>query len=342
MLWAGGLADRFRARAVAAATLCLLALACLGMAATQGWWTLALAVFGLRLCGQGMMFHTAIVCMGRWFQAARGRAVALASLGIATGEALLPVAFAALIGAVGWRWSWVVAAACALALAPLALALLRRERSPRGDLSADSAPGMEGRHWSRADALRHWLFWAAMPAVLTPPIFGTAFFFQQVRLTEEKGWELVAFAAFYPLFVVMAVPMSFLGGWIADRFGSARLAPLYMLPMAAGFLIASLFDGLWAGGAALALLGGTTGFGVAMSGAFWPEHYGTRHLGAIRATASSAMVFGTALGPALTGALIDVGVDFSVQLAWIAAYAAAMSAALGIATARVRRTLPGR
>jgi len=40
---------------------------------------LVIAIYLLRLAGQGMMSHTAMTAMGRWFVAERGRAVAVTS-----------------------------------------------------------------------------------------------------------------------------------------------------------------------------------------------------------------------------------------------------------------------
>jgi predicted MFS family arabinose efflux permease len=56
-------------------------------------------------------------------------------------------------------------------------------------------------------------------------------------------------------------------------------------------------------------------------GALWVEMYGTAHIGAIRAVASSSLVAASALGPCLAGVLIDAGVDLEVQGFAYAAYA---------------------
>jgi hypothetical protein len=48
-------------------------------------------------------------------------------------------------------------------------------------------------------------------------------------------------------------------------------------------------------------------------GSLWPELYGTRNLGSIKALATSAMVLSSALGPGITGALIDWGARFPDQ-----------------------------
>ena len=86
LVWLGRLIDRVPLNAFAAATLLGLALLCLFMgfagALAGAWGAVALfpAIFGLRLFGQGLSSHTAIVTMGRSFHAERGRAVSLASL----------------------------------------------------------------------------------------------------------------------------------------------------------------------------------------------------------------------------------------------------------------------
>ena len=337
MLQAGALTDRFRARTLATLLLVAFAGVCLFAANVSGWWTLAAAIFGLRFCGQGMLYHTAVVSMGRWFAANRGRAVALANLGIAAGEAVLPFLFVLLIGWLGWRGGWTAAAVCLLALAPLVPWLLREERTPASIPAAEHVAGMGRRHWTRREAVTHWLFRATFPGFLAAPVFSTAFFFQQVHLSEIKGWTLAEFTALFPVYVAASIPVSFLGGWAADRFGAARSLFLWPTFLAAGLSAAALLDGLAGAAAALALLGAMQGLGTALTGAFWPEVYGTRNLGAIRAVASSAMVFATALGPGLSGALLDLGVGFEAQLLGMAAYAAAMAGVFVWAGGRATR-----
>ncbi|UUP19628.1 hypothetical protein [Nitratireductor thuwali] len=62
------------------------------------------------------------------------------------------------------------------------------------------------------------------------------------------------------------------------------------------------------------LLGVSSGFSNTLMGALWPEVYGTRFLGAVRAMTVAVMVFASAMGPGLTGYLIDLGVSFPLQV----------------------------
>lgn len=332
----GGLADRFRARLLALVVMGALALLCLAMASVGGFAMLALVIFGLRFLGQGALSHIAITAMGRWFNANRGRALAVAALGFSLGESLLPLAAVATAGAVGWRGTWVAAAALLLALAPVMLWLLARERTPRQIAQSVEQTGMAGRQWTRAQALRHWVFWAISPALLAPPFIGTSVFFQQAHVAEVKGWGIATIAAAYPLYAGVTIAASFLAAWGVDRFGARRLLPLYQAPMALGVILLGLGEAPWTIAATFALFGVTQGAAVAVLGSLWPELYGSRHIGAIRALAVAMMVLATALGPGLTGLLIDLGVGVERQFVGLGVWALATCAFFTALAARLR------
>ncbi|MAQ85965.1 MAG: MFS transporter [Maritimibacter sp.] len=340
MLWAGTLTDRFRVRALGPWMLGLLVLACLAMALSPVVATLALTIFLLRFLGQGMMSHIAYVAMARWFVATRGRAVALAALGFSVGEAILPVTFVALMGVIDWRWLWVVAALLPLAAIPLIRHLLKLERTPQSIAAEDPSPGMGGRYWTRAEALRHPLFWLLVPALLGPPAFGTAFFFQQVHLAEVKGWAHVELVAMFPFYTVTAIVSLFGTGWLMDRVGAGRLLPFYQLPLAGCFVLTPLVaEPIWMI-APLILFGIMQGSQNPIVTGFSAEFYGSRHIGAIKSAVTAIMVLGSAIGPGLTGWLIDLGIPFPAQMWGIAAYLIVTSVIVWFAVNRARQALP--
>ena len=88
----GRLVDVVRADHMIALVLPILAVAALLAGYASSIPILVLAIFLLRLFGQGMMTHMALTATGRWFVAARGRAVSLVVLGHQGGEATLPLA----------------------------------------------------------------------------------------------------------------------------------------------------------------------------------------------------------------------------------------------------------
>ncbi|TDL78333.1 MFS transporter [Palleronia sediminis] len=340
MVWAGGLTDRFRVRSVGPAVLGCLVLACVGMALTPNVALLTVAVFGLRFFGQGMSILISTVAMARWFVRSRGKALSVSMVGIEMGQAFLPMIFVAAMGALSWRSLWLVCALIVAAILPLLWPLLRLERTPQSIAAGPQGMGMGGREWRRPDMLRHYLYWLLIPALLGPAAFGTALFFHQVHLAETKGWEHLNLVTLFPVFTAAAIVSVFTSGFVIDRIGTARMMPLYQLPMAAGFVVFGLTDTLGGAAVALGLMGLSQGMNSTVPNAFWAEFYGTRHMGAIRALAQAVMVMGTAIGPALTGVLIDMGVPFEDQLTGIAVYFVLAAICTGIGIARAKPTLP--
>lgn len=319
MLGTGGLVDRVQARKFALMILFLLALSCLGMALLHGVWLLPVVIFALRFCGQGMLSHLPLVLVGRWFRENRGKSVASAMLGFTLAEATLPIIFVAIMLTSGWRTSWLVASISALGLMVVIYALLGKERTAQGTTTQQDGAGMYGRHWTRREMLRHWVFWFALAAFLAHPFLGTVFFFQMVELTEIKGWALENFVALMPLYTLSSLLAMFVFGNLVDRLGVSKIMGVYLLPLVLAFCILSAGESLYVAALALVGVGVSQGAGATVVGAFWPEYYGIRHLGSIRAVATSVMVFASALGPLISGWMLDVGMGFSTQLLMMAA-----------------------
>lgn len=339
MVWAGSLTDRFRVRALGTVILLMLMGACLFMAVNPVWWLLPVVIFALRFTGQGMTSHIAVVAMSRWFIATRGKALSIATLGFAGGEALLPLIFVALMLTWDWRALWVLAAIIAVLGIPLLLLLLRQERTPQSWAKSDQSLGMLSRHWTRHQTLRHFLFWFMVPALLGPAAFNTAFFFHQVHFAEVKGIAHVELVAMFPLYTAVSIGSMVLSGWALDRWGTARLIPFMQLPMVAAFILFSAANGPITTLLGFVFLGITTGANTTLPNAFWAEFYGTGNIGAIKAMAAAIMVFGSAIGPGLTGVGIDLGLGIEAQYLLVAAYFVFTSVMMGIGITRARPDL---
>ncbi|MEP1962691.1 MFS transporter [Tateyamaria sp.] len=340
MVWAGSLTDIFRARTLGALVFGMLAVSCLAMAVNPYLSLLPIVIFALRLTGQGMCSHIAVVSMARWFVATRGRALSVASLGFAFGEALLPIVFVALLGLFHWRSLWVVAAIIALAGIPLLLTLLKTERTPQSMADENQSVGMQGEHWTRKKALRHPLFWFMTPALLGPSAFNTAFFFNQVYFADIKGWSHLSLVTLFPLYTLMAIAAMVTSGIALDRFGTARMIPVYQLPMVIAFTIFALSGSLVQAAFGFVFLAMTTGANSTLPNAFWAEFYGTRHIGSIKAMATAVMVLGSAIGPGITGVLIDAGVDLNTQYIGVSVYFLLACLCTWVGIHRYRNALP--
>lgn len=318
MVFAGGLADRFRVRVLGLVVVALLALACLAMAFNPWAAALPFVIFALRFTGQGMTSHVATVAMVRWFVAARGRALAVATMGFMAAEALMPLTFVWLKQHIEWHHLWVGAALFCLACLPVLHRLLRLERTPQSAAETSATLGMNGQHWTRAMALRHPLFWALTPAMMFFPAFGTAFWFHQVHFAEIKGWDHLSLVALFPLGTLTFGLFTVLYGWAIDRFGAARLLPIYLAPLILAFALHGFAPSIMWTAAGIVLMGMASGGQATIPNAVWAEFYGTQHIGSIKAAVAAVMVLGSAIGPGLTGWLIDAGIGLETQLYVIA------------------------
>ena len=327
----GKLVDRWSVVQTVWLTVAMLALACISMALSASIVMLAVTIYFLRLFGQGMMSHIAMTAMGKWFAAQRGRAVSISAIGVNLGEASFPFLFVFLAGALGWRNAWYVAALTLAVIAMPAIQMaMRVERTPRSGDAPERARAV--RDWTRTETLRDPLFHIMMAGVLAPPFIGTTIFFHQVYLVELRGWSLEAFAASFTLMSACVVIFALITGYLVDRFSAVRLLPVYLVPLALACFVLAMFEGQWSAFAFMALLGVSYGFSTTLTGALWPELYGTANLGSIRSLIVALMVFSTALGPGITGFLIDAGVPYPSQIFAMSLYCVVCMAAMAVAS----------
>lgn len=336
----GQIVDRTSTRNVALIVIPSLAAACVLMALSHNIALLFVTIYLLRLFGQGMMTHTAFTAMARWFSAQRGRAVSLVALGQNIGEASFPLTFVAISAALGWRTGWLIGAGCLVVLAlPLIVSLLAQERKPR---SGDPAPRIStARDWTRAEVIRDPVFYMLLCGIMAPAFIATTILFHQIYLVDLRGWSIEVFASSFILSASMTVVFALVCGYLIDRLSGVTLLPWFLLPLAIACLVLGSFDAQWSAVAFMALLGISNGFSSTLFGSLWPEIYGTRHLGAIRALVVAIMVFASAMGPGLTGFLIDHQVSYPAQIVTMGLYCIAASVLMAVAVRRVRARAGG-
>lgn len=320
LVWLGRVVDSYSVSTVAFWVCIALSLSCFAMSRVSSVWMLVLVIFGLRLFGQGMMSHIAMVAMGRWYSAERGRAVSITTMGFQIGSGVLPLIMVSLIGLIGWRSSWVLAAALMIFIAlPAIYLLMKKERIPRGQiLELDESE--KTKHWTHSEVLADPIFWIMITGVVAPSFIGTSVFFHQTHISEIKGWSRELIAGSIALAAITTIVFSLLSGLLIDRFSARQLLPTFLLPLG----IANLLLG-WMGDPIAIIIymllhGISNGISNSLFGAIWPEVYGTRHLGAVRSIIMAAMVIASALGPGATGWLIDFGIGFEFQLVAMGLY----------------------
>lgn len=308
MFWLGAIADRMLMRSAIALTMVLLALGAglVGLSPGVAW--LFAGLFLLRLGGQGLAGHLAVVAAGRYAVRRRGRAVAMATYGFILGEALLPPGVAAAMGWLDWRalW-WCVAATIVLLALPTLFGLARPlvgEAEP---------PDLDERQidtsvQSRRSLFVNGRFLRVLAVALVSPFVVTALFLHQGSLAERLGWSMSMVASGFVMFAAMQAAAAFAGGRLVDRFSARAMLRFYLVPLGLGVLALGVLPAGPAMWIMFAGLGLTAGVNGVVCGAVWVELFGTARLGMIRGVYAALMVVSTAVGPVVLGLLFERGV----------------------------------
>ncbi len=315
MIWSGSLVDRVNLKRLSIAIVLGLGIGCGMMSLSESVLTLLISLFLLRQLGQGLMFIVSSTAMVRYLDQHKGKASALASMGYAVAEAIMPSILVALLLWVGWRQSWQVAGVLLVVfMVPAILFLLRRHEQRHRDYLTQISQHNDNRvhvyrrrQWTRPEVIRDRYFYLFAPGLMSQPLMFTGFIFHQVHLVESKGWPLIGWAALFSVYATVSVGTKLVTGFLIDRYGAIRMIPLVALPMGVGLIVLAYSSSLVGGGVFLVLTGITVGFQSTATAPFWSEMYGNQHLGSIKSLGAAAMVFCTALSPIVMGWQIDIG-----------------------------------
>jgi len=313
--WTGTLIDRFDLRLFTAFSLIGLSLACLLMSSVSTPLLLVLAIFMLRQFGQGLTSHAGITSMARYHSADRGKAIALAAIGFAMGEAILPLAAVFAIEIWGWRQTYAGVALVVLTSMLLALWLLKghslRHASHAKAMNLEQHNEQGNVHYTRQQMLSEPRFYFMLPAMIAPSLIMTAMFFFPAEIARAKGWTSLWVTGNYWVYSITAVTVTVSSGVLIDRFSARRVVPGFLVPLALALFVLTLSDHRFLVWPFMLLMGASSGLYFTGLSALWAELYGAKHLGAIKSLTNAVMVFSSALGPALVGSLLNWQIAFS-------------------------------
>ena len=287
------------------------------------WW--GLCVFGLglqRLCGQGLMTHFGSTLAGREFSTNRGKALGLVTLGMPTGEIILPPIIALMAVSFSWQQAWWSILAVLIGLWTLLILFIDWPPAPR----------QKHEHKQHKDAgpspTRDLRFWLLLPMLMVLPITLTGIFIYQAQMTKDLLASPTTYALALTGLGIARFPGALLGGRWIDEYGATTLAKLYLIPFALALLIAATVGGdmgIW-----ILMLGAGTALGMSspIGDTLLVRLWGRDHLGQVRSLKSAFLVFSTGIAPAFLGFMIDADVSFQsillgmltfLVIAWILA-----------------------
>ncbi len=281
----------------------LFGLALVNMSFVNGLVWLAIGFGGIRFLGQGSLSLVSTVTVQLRFDRTRGTALGIFTTASAGVMALVPVALAVVISAVGWRNAWLVSAAVVVALVvPIAWFGLRDlPTGTRRTVRADPAVEIGGRadtdSFDRGEAMRTGSFWMLAAVSGATGMMSTALNFHQIDLLGDAGLSEKAAAALFIPQVVGSTVAGLTIGYVGDRIGTRYLPAIGM----ALLLVAQLLAAVAAPGIVVIIyavvLGATGGATRTASATLQPKWFGTGHIGSIQGALTLFAVGASAIGP---------------------------------------------
>ena len=311
--WLGGYFDKVDVRSYSLMVIAGLFISLLLLSFSYHVLMVIVSFYGLRLFGQGLMIHTSVSTMSRYFSTNRGKAIGVVGVGHPAGEAVMPLIITLLIGVVGWRGTLQISAlSTILIVVPLAIILLNRSKIRiRFYHMQHSHATKQLEKINVRKIIRQKQFWIIAPLVFIVGFTNTAIFFFQLKLGEAKGWSPEWVAGSISAFALGgAVGMTSIGGFV-DRYTAIKLFPYHMLGYIFGLIALILFDHPLVYPVALALFGLGGGTGNTIKNAMFTEIYGAQIIGQVRSTFVMLMVLSTALGPVVFGIMLDMNISYT-------------------------------
>ena len=267
------------------------------------------------------------VLLSRWFNAARGRAMGFAYLGIGLGGALVPLVAFQLSQAFGWHTA-LKALGLVIVVVALPLALIVKE-SPPG--SEDAAPRAERPPVAPIrEVLRRPAFYLLMiGSMCSIAAVGGANQHLKLYLSLDHGYTQAAAAGVASLTLAASLVGRLTMGWLADRWPKKRVMLLIYLLVASAIPIL-LYASTRGAVTLFAIV-----FGIGLGGEYMviplmaAELFGTRMLGRAMGIVLAADGVAEATAPMLVGWLHDTSgsyvTGFSVLIGFALVGAAAIA-----------------
>ena len=244
--WMGKLTDQYNLTVLGLITLGVLSGFSFLISNAETLIILFLSLLGLRLFGQSMISHIAVVAMASWFPKRKGQGLSIALMGHPIGEALLPILVTLCLLNYNWREIWMGIGICIIIIFfPLVYWLGRYLKLQQASSSNNNLPKTKNVlnvSWNRSQVLKDLRFYQILPGLLASPFIVTGVFFHQIHLIETKSWSITLLASSYPFFALSVVAATFFAGWIVDRFSTVHLLRFFLLPLALGLILVANTD----------------------------------------------------------------------------------------------------
>jgi MFS transporter, OFA family, oxalate/formate antiporter len=285
--------------------------------------------------GDAMMGSMVVnIIVAQWFLLRRGRALAIASMGIGFAKVCMPLVAASLILWLGWRQTWVVFGCVILLLvvAPTVLFIRRKPEEmgllPDGASAAMTDPDWRpGNHstsanltneevvWTRGAALRTRAFWLLVITFGIASVGVTGLNLHVYPFVTDLGYSPVIAASVMSVIASMQLASPLAWGLIAERIDVRIAATLRFVIQAIGLGLVISGKNLSCLYIGFFLYGIGLGGNMILAEILWANYFGRRSLGKVRGLGLLMSQALAATGPPFFGFLFDLTGGYKLSFA---------------------------
>jgi MFS family permease len=332
----GTLVDRYGGRWLIAIGTAIVAAGYLILGQVDNFAEFAFIRLTLVTLGDSLMGSMVVtIVIAQWFLRQRGRALALASMGVGFAKVGMPIVAAALLIWLGWRHTWMVFGLVTLVLAAgPSLLFLRRSPEEMGLLpdgarktadldglvsgqrraSANSA-GSEDWVWTRGEAMRTQAFWLLVITFGIASVGVTGLNLHVFPYVTDLGHPPVIAATVMSVIASMQLASPLAWGVLAERMDVRIAAVLRFVIQALGLGLAISTGNLFCLYAGFLLYGIGLGGNMVLPEILWANYFGRRSLGKVRGLGLLLSQTMAALGPPFFGFLFDLTHGYGLSFA---------------------------
>jgi len=315
----GSIADRFGYKWISIITAGLMGLGFMLGSGVQTVWQMYLFVGFLQGIGACAAIPLPLSLITRWFVKRQGLALGIASAGIGTGAATVPLMVTAIETQFGWRTAmFVVGAMILLIYIPIALFVIRLPKN--GYVAAhEGHPQIDTNHVSDSNnrsislfqALKTSQFWSLFG------IFGFCILCLGLIMTHlvpfarDTGISPMRAASLLTTMALCSIAGRLAAGFFSDRIGATRVLFCGLLLQGVMILWLSRMSSLGMFYVFSSLFGIAYGANLVMIPRLTAFIFGVKYIGSIYGSLSVADGIGFAIGPVLAGYLFDISGSYN-------------------------------
>ena len=309
LIWVGKKIDDYRILNYSFFVIILLSLSALFFSFINSIYFLSLGIFLMRFSGQGLMSHTSLTTISRFFERTRGKALSTAWFGLSTAEFILPIFITYLLVIYSWRSVWQGIAILVILFLPIVIlnTIKSIQLDSREENKNDDNKKIQIKSWRRRDVIKDYRFYIVSLNMLAMPWIATGVFVYQSFISDSKMWETYTIPKAFMVYSVTSIVTLFISGFLVDKFTGRKLILFMNIPLLLAMFTLFQFNNEIFAYIFLGLIGVSNGLANILGSSTWAEIYGVKYIGSIKALTTAFMVFSTAFGTAVFGLLIDNG-----------------------------------